>query len=251
MRYEIDNYIRIRNLILEQQYYFSKWIIFILLLKFVSINTILDIPKRYLINFYWEIGLVVHGKGEQYFLSKNYEDIVPFEIILNRKEEISNPYNMTEDKNNIILKFDEEIKDCKEMFSYLENIFEIDLSNFDLSKVTTMHSMFEGCSNLETINLTNVIISSVRDLGFMFNGCSNLKSIDLSNFDLSKVTLMYAMFQGCTNLETIHLKNVITSSVRDLCFMFNECSNLKSIDLSNLIYQKLLQCILCFRVVQI
>ena len=86
MRYEIDNYIQIRNLMLEQQYYFSKWIIFILLFKFVSINTILGKPKRNLINFYWEIGLIVYGKGEQYFLSKNWEGIVPTEIILNGKE---------------------------------------------------------------------------------------------------------------------------------------------------------------------
>ena len=61
------------------------------------------------------------------------------------------------------------------MFGYCANITEINLSNFDTSKVTTMWSMF--CY------------------------CSSLTSLDLSNFDTSKVTSMYRMFYQCLNLE--------------------------------------------------
>ena len=155
MKYEIYNDIQIRKIILKQKCSLSKWIIFIFLLNFVLINTIRDKPTRNLINFYSEIRLVVKGKGEQNFLSENYGDIRPFEIVLNGKTKIDETFDLGEDKNNITLKFDEDIEDCEEMFSYLENILEIDLSNFDMSHVTNMLSMFDSCSNLENINLTN------------------------------------------------------------------------------------------------
>ena len=197
MKYEIYNDIQIRKRILKLKCSLSKWIVFIFLLKFVSIDAIRDKPKRNLINFYSEIYLVVQGKGEQYFLSKNYGDIRPFEIVLNGKTKIPNPSNLGEDKNNITLKFNESIENCEEMFSYLENILEIDLSNFDMSHVTNMISMFDSCSNLENINLTNLNTSSVETMKYVFYKCSNLKSIDLSNLDFSKVTTMISMFYFC------------------------------------------------------
>ena len=44
--------------------------------------------------------------------------------------------NLVGDKNNITLIFDTQIESCYEMFDGLTNIIEIDLSNFDASKVT-------------------------------------------------------------------------------------------------------------------
>ena len=240
MKCRTNNYIQIRKINLKQKYYLSKWIIFIFLLKFVSINTILHKPTRNLINYYSEIHLVVQGEGTQYFLSKNYKGIRPFEIILNGTEKIENPWDIGEDRNNITLKFNEKIKDCEGMFSYLDNILEIDLSSFNMSYVKTMQSMFECCSNLEKINLTNLKTSSAESMEFVFYGCSNLKSIDLSNLDFSKVTTISSMFEVCTNLENINLKNINTSSVRDISFLCSGCSNLKSIDLSNLNFSKVI-----------
>ena len=51
--------------------------------------------------------------------------------------------------NNITLIFDEEIDSCENMFNNLQNITFIDLSGFDTSKVTNMHSMFFNCTNLK------------------------------------------------------------------------------------------------------
>ena len=238
MKYGTNNYIQIRKIILKQKYYISKWIIFIFLLKFVSVNTTLYKPIRNLLNFYSEIHLVVQGNGEQYFLSENYEGIKPFEILLNGIEKIENPYDLGEVINNITLMFDEEIEDCEKMFSYLENILEIDLSNFDMSHVTNMVSMFEGCSNLENINLKYINTSLVENMENLFYGCSNLKSIDLSNLDFSKVTSMTSMFDSCSNLETINISNINTSSVNNMGYLFCYCSNLKSIDLSTLDFSK-------------
>ena len=154
----------------------------------------MDNKTRNLINFDSEIRLVVQGSGKQYFLSANYGGIQPFQIILNGEEEIENPSDLGEDRNNITLKFNEKIKDCEGMFSYLDNILEIDLSNFDMSMVTNMISMFDSCPNLEYVNLTNLTTSSVSNLDYLFYECSNLKSIDLSILDFSKVIRMPSIF---------------------------------------------------------
>ena len=75
----------------------------------------------------------------------------------------------------------------RKYISQIENILEIDLSNFDTSKVT--------------------------DMAYMFAGISNLTSLDLSNFDTSKVTdMQYMFYLGNNNiskdkLETIYVNN--------------------------------------------
>ena len=51
------------------------------------------------------------------------------------------------------------------MFNSLNNIIEIDLSNFDVSQVTTMYFMLNGCSNLEKINFGKINTSSLKNLG--------------------------------------------------------------------------------------
>ena len=118
------------------------------------------------------------------------------------------------------------------MFYDLKNIIEIDLSNFDFSKATSLYSMFAGCSNLEKIEFGKIKTSSLENMGSMFRRCSKLKSIDLSKFDTSKVTNMGYMFNYCSSLEKIEFGNIDTSSVEYMYDMFQECSELTSLDLS-------------------
>ena len=53
------------------------------------------------------------------------------------------------------MKWNNALTDCIRMFYGLLNIIEIDLSNFDLSKVTKMNMMFRNCDNLEYIKFNN------------------------------------------------------------------------------------------------
>ena len=50
-----------------------------------------------------------------------------------------------------------------------------------------MTDLFRGCSNLKTLNLSNWNVSKVTDMSHAFDGCSKL-SVDCSNWDVSKVT---------------------------------------------------------------
>ena len=121
----------------------------------------------------------------------------------------------------------------RKYISQIENILEIDLSNFDTSKVTDMAYMFAGISNLTSLDLSNFDTSKVTDMQWMFAGISNLTSLDLSNFDTSNVTDMEAMFRAMPSLTSLDLSSFDTSKVTDMQNMFAGISNLTSLDLSN------------------
>ena len=96
----------------------------------------------------------------------------------------------------------------RKYISQIENILEIDLSNFDTSKVT--------------------------DMAYMFAGISNLTSLDLSNFDTSKVTdMQYMFYLGDNNiskdkLETIYVNNDFnTTKLSEFTEMFTNRKKLR------------------------
>ena len=115
----------------------------------------------------------------------------------------------------------------------IKNILEIDLSNFDTSKVTDMRYMFYGMSNLTSLNLSNFDTSQVMYMYSMFSDMSSLTTLNLSSFNTSKVTNMYFMFYGMSNLTSLNLSNFDTSKVTDMRYMFYGMSNLTSLNLSN------------------
>ena len=130
-------------------------------------------------------------------------------------------------------------KDSSKMFylrygtQKIKNILDLDLSNFDTSKVTNMECMFYYRSSLTTLNLSNFDTSQVTNMIGMFTGMSNLTTLNLSNFNTSKVKSMRGMFSGMSNLTTLNLSNFDTSKVTDMTFMFTNMSNLTTLDLSN------------------
>ena len=115
----------------------------------------------------------------------------------------------------------------------IENILELDLSNFDTSKVTNMSGMFSNMSNLTSLNLSNFDTSQVTNMSWMFKSASNLTTLDLSNFNTSKVKYMSNMFAGMFSLATLDLSNFDTSQVENMETMFDGMSNLTTLDLSN------------------
>lgn len=115
----------------------------------------------------------------------------------------------------------------------IKNILELDLSNFDTSKVENMSHMFNGMRNLTTLNLSNFNTSNVTNMGGMFFNMTNLTTLNLSNFDTSKVTNMGSMFYGISNLTTLNLSNFNTSQVAIMGGMFYGMSNLTTLNLSN------------------
>ena len=187
-----------------------------------------------------KIHLIIKGIGIQQILFSQFY-IEPSEVIVNgisKGNSCRKTCNLNEDKNNVTFIYDNKIKSCYQMFYNLENIIEIDLSNFDTSEVTNMNGMFRECKNLEKINFGIINTSSVKNMEYLFYKCYKLISIDLSYFDTSKVNNMNSMFGYCTNLKYLDLSNFETSNVNNMQYIFSSCQsliylNLKSFHLSN------------------
>ena len=118
------------------------------------------------------------------------------------------------------------------MFQYCSALTSLDVSKFDTSSVTIMYGMFWGCSALTSLDVRNFNTSSVTNMSNMFNGCAIIKSLDLSNFNTSSVTIMGSMFIGCKALTSLDVSNFDTSKVTNMDSMFTNCSALTSLDVS-------------------
>ena len=116
--------------------------------------------------------------------------------------------------------------------NWFDNIRDIDLSNFDTSRVTDMHYMFWNMHSLTSLNLSNFDTSRVTNMSSMFYNM-NLTSLDLSSFDTSKVTNMNAMFMSMWSLTSLNISNFDTSKVTNMSRMFAFMRNLTTLDLSN------------------
>ena len=123
----------------------------------------------------------------------------------------------------------------KTVFLFLgcELLTNIDLSNFDTSKITNMNAMFYQCASLKHINLDNINTSNVTDMCCLFYGCELLKNINLTNLETKNVEKMNGMFYQCKSLKELDLSNFNTSNVINMNAMFYQCESLKNINLSN------------------
>ena len=73
----------------------------------------------------------------------------------------------------------------------------IDISDWNVSNVKSMHRMFYACKELESVSdISNWNVSKVTDMSFMFGDCESFNQ-DLSSLNVSSVTNMYGMFLKC------------------------------------------------------
>ena len=162
-----------------------------------------------------EIKLVIKGSGYSNFLSDDF-NIEPYEVKINGEinDLCKKSCSFNNDLNNVTIKFNETIISCENMFNGLENIREIDLSNFDASKVERMDSMFSNCINLEKINFGKINTSSVKLMNNSFSNCKKLTSIDVSDLNTSSVITMKSMFSQCESLTSIDASNLILKMLK-------------------------------------
>ena len=59
--------------------------------------------------------------------------------------------------------------------------------------------MFSGCSSLKEINLSNFNINKVSNMIYMFSGCSSLLELNFPNFKINKIDMINSMFFGCSD----------------------------------------------------
>ena len=226
--------LKYKNKYIIKPIFFNYNFILIILLKlFISINA-KEIKNRKLSTGIYQITIKVNGIGNQEIIYQSFNQM-PDIIYSSSGEEISitkNLINIEENESTIILKWSEALNDCSWMFYNLENIIEVDLSNFDPANVQEMKEMFSGCTNLEKITIGNNFNSLiVTDVYRMFFSCSSLKSLDLSGFDTSNVIKMNDMFYNCTSLISLDISNFNTNSVEKMEKIFKFCESIISLNL--------------------
>ena len=205
--------------------------------------------RRNLDNNQSEIRLVIQGSQGASTILKSGDD--PSEVLVNGLTDSNclKTCYLPEGENNVTLRFSGQLSTCDTMFNGLTNILEIDLSDFDFSKVTSINNMFRDCSYLKKINFGNINTSSLENMEYAFAYCSSLTSLDLSNFDTSNVNKANNMFFGCEGLKYLDLSNFNTSKFTTIQNMFNGCDALiylnlssfklnSSVDVSNAFYGK-------------
>lgn len=113
--------------------------------------------------------------------------------------------------------------------------YKVDISKLDTSNVTNMYGMF-SISEIYDLDFSNFNTSKVTNMNFMFRDLKTNK-LDLKSFDTSNVTSMYSMFSG-VKLDKLDLRNFDTSKVTTMHGMFID-TEIKTIDLSSFTFDSL------------
>ena len=120
-----------------------------------------------------------------------------------------------------------EVTDMSGMFAGCINLSSIDASNFNTTNVTNMKGMFikwagvlPSMVSLENFDVSGFDTSNVADMSYMFYK-NTLTTLDVSNFDTSNVTNMYGMFYQMTFLVTLYASDkFVTTNVTASGYMF-------------------------------
>jgi surface protein len=125
------------------------------------------------------------------------------------------------------------------MFRDCFDLETLDVSNWNVSKVTTFSFMFRGTANKGDMKLQNLDVSkwqptSVTDMLSMFQSCAQLTAMDLSNWNMPNLVNAGHVFADCWKLTEVKMSGWNTPSLQTLDAMFNHCKALKTVDLSDI-----------------
>ena len=120
------------------------------------------------------------------------------------------------------------------LFSGISNIIEVDLSQFDTKKITSIQGLFKNCESLKSINLNGKFNTyNINNMNEIFSGCNSLKYLDLSKLDTSNTKSMKNMFQDCSSLTLLNMPNFITKKTENINNIFKGCFNLEYLNIEN------------------
>ena len=112
------------------------------------------------------------------------------------------------------------------------------IENFDMSKVTSMKIMFQGHNLLTELNISGWNVSKVTNMEACFAD-TGIKRLDLSTWDLRYLEIMTGCFSNCSELEEIifpetHLVTCADGNSKRLVVqqLVQVANKLKKLDLS-------------------
>ena len=120
------------------------------------------------------------------------------------------------------------IKYFDKMFSNCQSLAFLDVNNWDMISGCSLNSMF-SYSGITDIDLSKWDTSNISNLSNLFFNCTKLKQIDLHTWNTKSVSTCYWLFRGCSSLEFINIDGWNTCNVYDMDRMFGECPKLITI----------------------
>lgn len=136
-------------------------------------------------------------------------------------------------------------QDSSHLFEYTY-IDKIDANNLDVSNVTDGSYMFYGCANSTEINVSQWNTSKIKYFDKMFSNCQSLAFLDVNNWDMISGYSLNNMF-AYSGITDIDLSKWNTSNITNLSNLFFECTRLKQIDLHTWNTESVSTCYWLFR----
>ena len=129
----------------------------------------------------------------------------------------------------------ENVERMSYMFLECKKLKKINLSNWNIKKVTSLSGMFKDCQRLtEIIGLENLKTDVLLYTNDMFYNCFKLEKIDINNWNTSNLFSTANMFRNCKKLTDVKIGKIDTSHIASMESMFENCQSLVNIDdLSN------------------
>lgn len=120
------------------------------------------------------------------------------------------------------------IKYFDKMFSNCQSLAFLDVNNWDMISGRSLSDMF-AYSGITDIDLSKWNTENINNLSNLFFSCTKLKQIDLHTWDISSVSTCHWLFRDCSSLEFINIEGWDTSHVNNMDRMFGECPKLTTI----------------------
>ena len=116
-----------------------------------------------------------------------------------------------------------------EAFKNCKVLREINVSDWDVSAVTSMDYVFDQCQKLQSLDVSKWDVSKAGDMRGIFRQCQNVPVLDVSNWKTSSATRMKEMFRGVFKITELDLSGFDTSNVTSMSMMFYQCFALTTI----------------------
>ena len=127
----------------------------------------------------------------------------------------------------------EKAKDISGIFNDCEKLSNINVSNWNVSNVTSTEKAFANNFLLKSLDLSNWDMSNCENSQMMFYSDTALTSIgNTSNWNVSKTTT-HSMFEGCSKLQSLNTSKWVFSNLTNADSMFSNCQVLTKLDTSN------------------
>lgn len=96
------------------------------------------------------------------------------------------------------------------------SIKSIVIRNMDTSNINIMSFVFYNIQNLTELDLSDWYTPNVTSVKYMFGLCRSLETVNISNFDLTNCSSASYIFQNCSKLHTLRLDNCSNDTINKI-----------------------------------